>query len=320
MTTRTHTDQLDQQAVGHPEGVREVYERILADAGVGHRYLETRPGRRVHLVETGQGPPVVLLHGGGTSSLSHLSLLAHLEGVRAINPDRPGFGLSDPVHVPRERYRAAAIEFIDEVLDGLELESSVLAGASGGGLWALWYALARPERVRRLALLTAIPLLPGTRLPGPLRLMVAPVLGDVLARVRPSPAMVARFMAVMGEGDTIVRHPALIESLVAAGRDPVAAAAGLAEYRAVATPFGFRHSMRVQPDELRRLPMPTLLIWGDHDPTGTVAAARGTARLVPNSRLEVLPAGHVPWLGHADRAAELLSAFVLAASENQAGP
>ena len=64
--------------------------------------------------------------------------------------------------------------------------------------------------------------------------MVAPLVGDLLARVKPSPKMVARFMAAMGEKDTIVRHPELIESLVAAGRDPIASAAALAEYRAVA--------------------------------------------------------------------------------------
>ncbi len=41
----------------------------------------------------------------------------------------------------------------------------------------------------------------------------------------------------MGEQDTIVSHPGLIASLVAAGRDPTASAATLAEYRAVATPL-----------------------------------------------------------------------------------
>lgn len=309
MTTRTNSD-LGQQAAGHPDEVREIYEQILADAAVGHRYIETRSGRRVHLIEAGEGPPVVLLHGGGTSSLSHLPLLAHIEGVWAINADRPGFGLSDPVSVPRERYRDSAIEFIDEVLDGLELASCALAGASGGGLWALWYALAHPERVRRLVLLTGVPLLPGTRFPVPLRVMVAPLVGDILARVKPSSAMVARFMAAMGERDTIVRHPELIESLVAAGRDPIASAAALAEYRAVGSPFGFRDALRVPPDELRGLTAPTLVIWGDHDPTGTVETAQGTASLIPNARLEVLPAGHVPWLGHAERVAELLSKFV----------
>jgi pimeloyl-ACP methyl ester carboxylesterase len=261
VTIQTSTHLLREQAVGHPDEVREVYERILADARVAHRYLETRSGR-VHLVEAGEGPHVVLLHGGGTSSISHLPLLAHLDGVRAINVDRPGFGLSDPVRVPRERYRAAAVEFVDEVLDGLELGSCTLAGASGGGIWALWYALAHPERVRRLVLLTAIPLLPGTRVPSPLRVMVAPLIGDLLARVKPSPKMVVRFMSAMGEKDTIVRHPEVIESLVAAGRDPIAAAAGLAEHRAVASPFGFRASLCVRPEELRSLIAPTLVIWG----------------------------------------------------------
>lgn len=308
----TSTHQLGEQALGHPDDAREAYERILADAQVGHRYLETRSGRRVHLVEAGEGPPVVLLHGGGTSSLSHLPLLAHLDGMRAINVDRPGFGLSDPVRVPRERYREAAVEFVDEVLDALGLGSCALAGASGGGLWALWYALAHPERVRRLALLTAIPLLPGTRVPAPLRMMVAPLIGDVLARVKPSPKMVVRFMSAMGEKDTIVRHPEVIESLVAAGRDPVAVAAGLAEHRAVASPFGFRASLCLRPEELRSLKAPTLMIWGDHDPLGSAEAARRTASLIPDAQLEVLPAGHVPWLGHAPRVAGLLSRFVRA--------
>ena len=315
MTTRTNTDQFGQQAVGHPDEVRKVYERILAEAAVRHRYIETRSGRRVHLVEAGEGPPIVLLHGGGTSSISHLPFLAHLEGVRAINADRPGFGLSDPVDIPRERYRDGAIKFIDELLDGLELESSALAGASGGGLWALWYALAHPERVRRLVLLTGVPLLPGTRFPWPLRVMVAPLVGELLARVKPSPKMVARFMAAMGEKDTIVRHPELIESLVAAGRDPIASAAALAEFRAVGSPFGFRPSIRVHPDELRSLTAPTLVIWGDHDPAGTVEVAQDIANLIPNAQLTVLPGGHVPWLGNPERVADLLSRFVRADGE-----
>jgi pimeloyl-ACP methyl ester carboxylesterase len=310
VTIRTNTQQLGQQALGHPDEVREVYERILADAGVAHRYIETRSGRRVHLVEAGECPPVVLLHGGGTSSMSHLPLLAHLEGVRAINADRPGFGLSDPVHVPRERYRDSAIEFIDEVLDRLELESTALAGASGGGLWALWYALAHPERVRRLVLLTGVPLLPGTRFPPTLRVMVAHLVGDLMARMKPSRQTVVRFMGAMGEKETIVGHPKVIESLVVAGRDPISSAAALAEFRAVGSPFGFRSSMRVQPDDLRSLTAPTLVIWGDRDPTGTAQVAQRATSLIPNARLEVLPAGHVPWLGHAERVAELLSNFV----------
>jgi pimeloyl-ACP methyl ester carboxylesterase len=65
----------------------------------------------------------------------------------------------------------------------------------------------------------------------------------------------------------------------------------------------------VHPDELQRLTVPTLMVWGDHDPVGSVKVAQATARLVPKAQLEILPAGHVPCLGNLDRVSELVSRF-----------
>jgi pimeloyl-ACP methyl ester carboxylesterase len=279
----------------------------LLDRG---RHVELGSGRRVNVLESGDGAPALFLHGSSTDSRSLLPLLPHLDGVRAIAVDRPGFGLSDPVRVPRERFRAAAVAFVDEILDELGLERPVLAGNSMGGTWALWYALARPERVRRLVLVGSAPLLPGTRAPAPLRLLATPVAGALLSRVKPNETMIVRLMAAMGEKDTIVRHPELLATLVATGRDPDAAAVNRAELRAVMGPLGFRRAARVRAEELRRVRAPTLLIWGDRDPVATVEAARTTAKLIPQAQLEVLPAGHVPYLGNPERTAELLSSFV----------
>jgi pimeloyl-ACP methyl ester carboxylesterase len=316
MTIRSKTEQPGQPVPAHSDEVVAVHQRILGASPARSRHIKVGSGRRVHVIEAGQGPPVVLLHGTSTSSLSVLPLLERLQGVRGIAVDRPGFGLSEPVAVPRERYRDAAIQFVDEVLDELKLETCALAGGSMGGTWALWYALARPERVRRLVLLTGAPLLPGTRVPAPVRVMAAPVVGDLLRGVvKPNAKMVVRLMSSMGEKDTIDRNPDLIESMVAAGSDPIASAADLAELRAVSTPLGFRRSLRVHPEELRRLTVPTLLVWGDRDPVGAVKVAQATARLVPKAQLEVLPAGHVPFLGHPDRVAELLTQFVRSGSD-----
>jgi hypothetical protein len=69
-------------------------------------------------------------------------------------------------------------------------------------------------------------------------------------------------MSSVGEGDTIVRHPDLLNSLVDAARDPVAAAANVAEFQALLSPLGRRAATRIQPDELRRLAVRTLMIWG----------------------------------------------------------
>ena len=310
MRSRSKTSRAGKPARARPDELLDVHRRMIGASAAHGRMIEARGGRRVHVIEAGAGAPVVFLHGSGTSSLSALSLLEHLEGVRMIAVDRPGYGLSDPVDVPRERFREAAVEFLDETVDELGLESFALAGGSMGGTWALWYALARPQRVGRLALLGSAPLLPGTRAPVPLRVMTAPVVGDLFPRlVKPSAKMVVRMMSAMGEGETIVRHPDLIDTIVAAGRDPISSATDLAEYRAILTPLGFRRSLRVQTSELKSLTVPTLLIWGDHDPVGPVDAAQAVESLIPDAQLEVVAAGHAVWLGDPKRISGLLCAF-----------
>ena len=186
----------------------------------------------------------------------------------------------------------------------------MLAGASGGGTWALWCALDRPERVRGLVMLGSIPLLPGARIPLGIKIVATPVVGDVLTRaVRPGPRMLRRLMSQVGEGDTILRHPDLFEALLDAAHDPVATAANVAEFRALLTPFGTRAATRIRPADLRRVAAPTLMIWGDRDPVVPIADARAVAQLIPDARLEVLPAGHVPQLGNPERVAQLVERF-----------
>lgn len=289
--------------------VQEAYERVLAGTSVRDRYVGHGVRGHVHLLEKGSGPPVVVLHGTGDPAGFLLPLLEALHGVRVIAPDRPGIGLSDPVELPLHAYREAAVRWLDGLLDALGLETAALVGHSGGGVWALWYALAHPERVARLVLM-GVPTLPGTRAPLPIRLMTTPVLGAVLRRlVPPSRASFMRLARAVGEGETIGAHPDLIDLVVAVARDPVAQRAARAEFQVLVSPLavpsrdGFRRSARVRPVELGRLAMPTSLVWGDRDPLGSVAVARAVTGLIPDARLEVLPAGHGPWLGEPERTA-----------------
>jgi pimeloyl-ACP methyl ester carboxylesterase len=296
-------------AAGHPPRVRERYERMVRAAGGQGRFIR-RPSGRVHVIEAGDGPPVVHLHGDNTSSLSHVMLLPHMTGVRSYLVDRPGRGLSDPDEFPRSGLRPSAVRFVDDVLDGLLLESAVLVGASGGGTWSVWYALEHPERVRGLVLLGSVPMLPGARIPLGIRLLATPVLGPFLSRaVTPGRRTLRRVMSSMGEGDTILRHPDLLDSLVDAAHDPVAVSANVAEFQALLSPLGIRSATRIRPDDLRRLAVPTLMIWGDHDPVVSVDGARAAADLMPDARLELLPAGHVPQLGNPERVAAMIEDF-----------
>ena len=300
----------------HSTQIQDAYGRMMRAADVRGRFVRRPSGQRVHVIESGSGDPVVHLHGTNTSALSHLMLAERMGSTRSYLVDRPGCGLSDPTDFPHGRFRDHAVGFVDEVLDALELDAATLVGASGGGIWATWYALARPERIRGLVMLGSVPALPGVRVPLPLRMMATPVLGDLLARgVKPGRRMLLRMMSSMGEADTIMKHPELLVSLVAAARDPIAIGANLAELRALMSPFRWRASMRIAPEQLHRLQVPTLMIWGDHDPVVPVSYARVAATMIPDARLEVLPAGHVPQLGNPDRVAGLLEAFVRSVAE-----
>lgn len=298
----------------HTPAIEELYRRMLRAADARGRFVPRPSGRRVHVVEAGDGRPVVHLHGTNTSSLSHLMLPGLTPGIRSYLVDRPGCGLSDPESFRPEEFRDYSVGFVGDVLDALGLDAAHLVGASGGGIWATWYSLAHPERVRGLVMLGSVPTLPGGRVPLPLRLAATPGIGDLMSRVvKPGRRMLLKMMASVGEAETIVRHPDLLDSLVAGARDPVAVQANLAELRALISPRGFRTSMRLSREDLRRLTVPTLMIWGERDPVVPLVQARAVAAEIPHARLEALPGGHVPQLGSPDRVAALLEDFVTAA-------
>jgi pimeloyl-ACP methyl ester carboxylesterase len=301
--------------VPRPGEVRDAYARVLAGAPARSRHVEVAGGW-VHLLEAGAGSPMVMLPGTGSIAGLFRPLLDHLDGVRAIAADRPGQGLSDPLGPTRDPYRETAVTWLDHLLDALDLDTTTLLGHSGGAVWALWYALARPDRIRRLVLIGP-PAVPGTRCPLPLRLNATPGLGALLKRlVPPSPAALLRFAAFMGEGETLPDHPDLLHLWAATSRDPIADAAARAEFTVLIPPFallsrsGFRRRAGVRADELRRLAVPTLLVWGERDPLGGLPVAGALTKLIPRARLETTPTGHAPWLGHPASVAAAICEFL----------
>lgn len=120
--------------------IRQIYKRLLADAALDGRLIEVDGGQKVHVAETGSSSPLLLFPGTGNSALFMLPLLEHLEEVRAIGIDRPGWGLSDPDDLPRKRYREAVVAWMEELLrdlkrieaHSLDLGSRGRLGAAGG--------------------------------------------------------------------------------------------------------------------------------------------------------------------------------------------
>ena len=293
----------------HSPDVVAAHARVLSGSAAQGRYVDIGPTQRVHVIEAGEGASLVLLHGSGPTALQFLPLLERLTGVRARAVDRPGFGLSDPPERPPVD-REAAVASVAAILDSLGLGETALLGNSTGGTWALWYALAHPDRVTRLVLLGAPPLLPGTRVPPPLLAVATPTAGPPPPMPPPSREAVLQSMGVFGEAETIAQYPDQVDAMVAAASDQVGLGAKVAELRAVISPTGWQPALALGVEELRTLTVPTLLLWGESDPIGGAEVAHAAAATIPDARLQLLAAGHGPWLGHPDRVAREISDFV----------
>jgi pimeloyl-ACP methyl ester carboxylesterase len=148
----------------------------------GGRFLDI-DGVRLHYLERGEGPPVVLLHGNG-AMVQDFEISGIFERLaqryRVIAVDRPGFG-----HTDRPRSQswspAAQAELVHKLLVRLEIEQAIVVGHSWGTLVALSLALDHPADVRSLVLLSGyyFPTLRAdvlVSLPN-----AAPIIGDLLS-------------------------------------------------------------------------------------------------------------------------------------------
>lgn len=113
-------------------------------------------GKKIFVTETGDGPAVLLLHGGGpgASGVSNYARnIAELaKQYRVIVPDLPGYGRSSKGVDGNDPFGYLA-DNIRGVLDGLGLDKAHLVGNSYGGACALRLALDTPERVDRMVLM-----------------------------------------------------------------------------------------------------------------------------------------------------------------------
>ena len=138
------------------EFVQARYRELLERWPAGTRQLRV-PTREGETFVVNCGPadaqPVVMLQGSGANAAMWLpDIAAYAERLRLYAVDvigEPGF--SAPSRPPLGS--AAYAEWLDDVLDGLNLDRAALVGVSLGGALALDYAVRRPQRVAQLVLL-----------------------------------------------------------------------------------------------------------------------------------------------------------------------
>lgn len=256
------------------------------------RFLDAA-GATLHCVDAGRGPPVVLVHGiGSTLEDWFISGVAGdlLRDHRVVAVDRPGYGHSTrPSRLTWTPERQA--DAIAGLMDGLGIAGAVVAAHSFGVLPAIALALRHPSTVRALVLLAGF-YYPGATVARTARAVAAlPGLGP-LARTTLAPPLARAAM------------PALVRAMFAPDRPTAAFQAGFPVHlatRSTQLEAGADDTARIEPATRRlsphyhRLALPVTAVAGEADTIVDAAAQTGRlARTVPGAQALIVPAtGHM---------------------------
>lgn len=262
----------------------------------------------------GEGPPVVVLHGGPGMEQSYL--LPGLEPLardhRLVFYDQRGSGRSaaplDSASITLDNFLAD----LDALREALGHGRIALLGHSWGGLLAILYASSRPERVRSMVLMSTIE--PGGRFQAETserqRARQTPEDSAAIARLVRSvafrnrePGAVSRlyrltFRSSFSDPDRARELP--VDFTERTGR---AAGTLPALLLGPVSPYDYW-------DRLEKITAPTLVVHGEDDPIPP-AMARELAATIPDARLVVLEnAGHFPFVEAPDPLYEAVREFL----------
>jgi pimeloyl-ACP methyl ester carboxylesterase len=268
----------------------------------------TLHGREVNYVETGSGPPLLLVHGIAGCYESWQAVLAPLGRAHTvIAPDLPGHGGSAPGAGDYSLGALAAC--LRDLLAALGHERATLVGHSLGGGIAMQFAYQFPQATERLVLVSSgglgrelTPLLRAAALPG-----AELFIGLTAGPARVAGATLARALAAVGlEPNADVAEIARgYASLADAGRR----SAFLATLRGVVDTGGQRLNA------IDRLylaqDLPVLIVWGSCDPVIPAAHAHRAQRAIAGSRLAIFDGvGHMPQIQASGRFLAVLESFL----------
>ena len=274
------------------------------------------PGAQLYFREIGAGPPLLVLHGG--PDFNHSYLLPDLDRLSRsfglIYYDQRGRGRSSGAVVPEDVGIESEMDDLDRVRRYFGLETASMLGHSWGGLLAMEYATRHPDRVSHLILLNTGPASNAdlTRFQEHRHATEAETLATMCA-VAGRREYAAGDMATEGEYyrahfSGTLRRAEHLEAIVRSLRSHFTPA-DILKARAIEQRLYAQTWMSPGYDllpKLRRLNVPTLLIYGERD-LFPLDGIRKIAEAIPGARLAVLKeCGHFAYL---ERPADVESAI-----------
>jgi len=239
-------------------------------------------GMDIHYRIEGQGHPLVLIHGTGSSLHTWDEWVEILKvNFMVIRLDMPGFGLTGP-H-PEKKYSLKDYSaLLNQFLNELKIDSIYIAGNSLGGSIAWTYTLDNPARVKKLILIDAAGF-PKADIPEIFKLAQDPLWAPVLRWITPK-FLIANNLREVYHDDSKVNKDLINRyhkmALRAGNRGAFIDRANL--------------TFSDQTDQIQKISSPTLIQWGKYDNWIPIEDGKKFNELISGSKLIIYEAGHVP--------------------------
>jgi pimeloyl-ACP methyl ester carboxylesterase len=276
------------------------------------RWVEV-DGTPANVIELGEGPPLLFVHGLSGCWQNWLENIPYFaRSHRVVAVDLPGFGASP---MPREEISIPGYaRFLEGICDALSIDAAAVVGNSMGGYVAAELAIASPQRVERLMLVSAAGIT-AEHLHRDSIMAGARVVAAVATREAARHAWYARRPGLRRVAlSFVVRHPERLSAPLAHELMEGSGKPGfLPAMEAILT-----HRIS---ERLPQIACPTFVVWGKDDRVIPVRDARRFAKLIPDVRIEILPdTGHVAMLERPERFNALLDAFLAEAPGERVAP
>jgi haloalkane dehalogenase len=275
----------------------------LPGFGFAPRYIE-QDGLRMHYVDEGSGPSVLLLHGEPTWSFLYRKVIAGLlPRTRCVAPDYFGFGRSDKPIDPAFYSYDGHVRSITRLVGELDLRDLTVVVQDWGGPIGLRLCVEQPDRIAKLVVLnTGI----GARAPNEewlrFQAFMRRVGNEIVA------GQLVRLTLVQPAGDDVIAGydaPFPVpESRTGVVRFPELVATS-SDHPSAAAMLDVR-------ERLRRFEQPALVLFGADDPIFPRRAAEVMAELLPNAELAppLEGAGHFLQEDRGEAVAEHIARFL----------
>lgn len=288
--------------------VRAAGDRLMSLSGLRYEGVFVTVGeyQNVHVMEFGDGPPVILVHGAGSGGPAwHRQIAALAADHRVIVPDVPMFGLSgipDRIRHPREQIA----DVILGIMDKIGIETTDIAGHSMGALGAIGALMRAPERFQRAVLMSSPGF--GRGLNFVLRLASVPALQRFIdyGSKRARYFFFDQFEAQKSDPSDEREYWKEFQFQVG-NRDN-----GIETFHKGLTSFASIWGQRevVDRELVARIKARTLLIWGDSDRIIPTRHSERALELIPDARREIIEnCGHIMQLEAPERVTALMSAW-----------